>query len=64
MLHWIIICITLDEIIEMEKDGRKNNKGVKKAPGEKKMPITFYVKDKNKEAIKAKVEPIIKKLDK
>jgi hypothetical protein len=46
------------------KDGRKNNKGVSKPPEEKKVPLTFHVKAKNKEAIKAKVEPIVKKLDK
>ncbi len=46
------------------KDGRKNNKGVTKLPEEKKVPLTFHVKSKNKAAIKAKVDPIIKKLDK
>jgi len=46
------------------KDGRKNNKGVTKPPEEKKVPLTFRVKAKNKAAIKAKVQPIITKLDK
>lgn len=45
-------------------DGRKNNKGVAKPPEEKKVPLTFHVKAKNKAAIKAKFEPEIKKMDK
>lgn len=45
-------------------DGRKNNKAPIKPVAEKKTPLTFYVKNKNKEAIKAKVEPIVKRMDK
>lgn len=33
-------------------------------PQEKKVPITFYIKAKNKQILKAKVDPIIAKLDK
>lgn len=47
----------------MKQDGRKNNKGVIKPPEEKKVPLTFYVKAKNKADIKKQIEPKIKKLD-
>jgi hypothetical protein len=49
----------------MTAGGKREGSGRKPIkPKEKKVGLTFYVKAKNKEAIKAKVEPIVKKLDK
>lgn len=47
-----------------QADGRKNNKGVTKPSEEKKVPLTFHVKAKNKERIRNKFEALIKKEDK
>ncbi len=45
-------------------DNRKNNKGQPKKPEhDKKVPITFHVKRRNKETIKSKLIDQVKKLD-
>jgi len=45
-------------------DKRKNNAGQPKKPeGERKVPLTFHVKAKNKTAIHTKLLPTVKKLD-
>lgn len=45
-------------------DRRKYNPGQpKKDPQEKKVPLTFHVKLKNKAAIKISLQPVVKKLD-
>ncbi len=45
-------------------DGRRNNKGVTKPLDEKKVPLTFQVKLKNKDKIRERLLPIVKKIDK
>lgn len=45
-------------------DGRANNKGKPKPEGEKKVSLGLYGMEKNKEMLREKILPIIKKLDK
>jgi hypothetical protein len=45
-------------------DGRKNNKGIKKPEGEKKVSLGLYGMQKNKAMLREKLLVIIKKLDK
>ncbi len=55
----------------MKTDNRKNNGGARPGsgpkeidPAEKKEPVTFYVKAKHAKIAKAKIQPIIDKINK
>ena len=49
---------------QMKEDNRKNNKGQPKKPEQdKKVPLTFHVKRRNKERIKAQIIDKVKELD-